>query len=176
MPGFTGFNNEGRVPEFSPWYYGVCTLGGMFSAGTTHLVSTPLDVLKVNMQGSLPFGENKALPSLWRGWSGKFCGYGVQGGCKFGLYGYFKRLYSDVLVDYNRTSIFFLSSASAQIFADVALCPFESVKVRVQTQPHFAKGLSDGFPKVYTTEGLAGFYRGLWGRNLPCNVTIHCFQ
>ncbi|KAJ0009820.1 hypothetical protein Pint_34060 [Pistacia integerrima] len=55
------------------------------------------------------------------------------------------------------TSIFFLSSASAQIFADVALCPFESVKVRVQTQPHFAKGLSDGFPKVYATEGLAGY-------------------
>ncbi|KAJ0010277.1 hypothetical protein Pint_34059 [Pistacia integerrima] len=78
--------------------------------------------------------------SLWRGWSGKFCGYGVQGGCKFGLYEYFKRLYSDVLVDYNRTSIFFLSSASAQIFADVALCPFELAKVRVQTQPHFAKG------------------------------------
>ncbi|KAJ0077020.1 hypothetical protein Patl1_35606 [Pistacia atlantica] len=100
--------------------------------------------------------------SLWRGSSGKFCGYGVQGGCKFGLYEYFKRLYSDVLVDYNRTSIFFLPSALAQIFADVALCPFESVTVRVQTQPHFAKGLSDGFPKVYTTEGLAGFYRGLF--------------
>ncbi|KAJ0010280.1 hypothetical protein Pint_34057 [Pistacia integerrima] len=110
--------------------------------------------------------------SLWRGWSGKFCGYGVQGGCKFGLYEYFKRLYSDVLVDYNRTSIFFLSSASAQIFADVALCPFESVKVRVQTQPHFAKGLSDGFPKVYTTEGLAGFYRGLWGRNLQFSMIM----
>lgn len=45
-----GLSNEGRVPEFSPWYYGICTLGGMFSAGTTHLVATPLDVLKVNMQ------------------------------------------------------------------------------------------------------------------------------
>lgn len=94
--------------------------------------------------------------SLWRGWSGKFCGYSIQGGFKFGLYEYFKRLYSNVLVDQNKTLIFFLSSASAQIFADVALCPFESVKVRVQTQPLYAKGLSDGFPKVYRTEGLAG--------------------
>ncbi|KAJ0076480.1 hypothetical protein Patl1_35734 [Pistacia atlantica] len=70
------------------------------------------------------------------------------------------------------TSIFFLSSASAQIFADVALCPFESVKVRVQTQPHFAKG---GFPKVYATEGLAGFYKGLFplcGRNLPFSMIM----
>ena len=94
--------------------------------------------------------------SLWRGWSGKFFGYGVQGGCKFGLYEYFKGLYSNVLVDQNKTFIFFLSSASAQVFADVALCPFEAIKVRVQTQPNFAKGLVDGFPKLYKTEGLAG--------------------
>ena len=40
--------------EFSPGYYGICTVGGMLSAGTTHLAVTPLGVLKVNMQvGSL---------------------------------------------------------------------------------------------------------------------------
>lgn len=36
--------------KFSPGYYTVCTLGGMLSAGTTHVAITPLDVLKVNMQ------------------------------------------------------------------------------------------------------------------------------
>lgn len=34
-------------------YYKICTLGGMLSAGTTHLLITPLDVLKVNMQVSV---------------------------------------------------------------------------------------------------------------------------
>lgn len=96
--------------------------------------------------------------SLWRGWSSKFFGYGVQGGCKFGLYEYFKKFYSDLLVDQNKSLIFFLSSASAQVFADVALCPFEAIKVRVQTQPLFAKGLADGFPKVYAAEGLSGYF------------------
>lgn len=113
--------------------------------------------------------------ALWRGWSGKLFGYGAQGGCKFGLYEYFKKLYSDVLVDHNRSVIFFLSSASAQVFADVALCPFEAVKVRVQTQPSFAKGLADGFPKLYATEGISGFYKGLiplWGRNLPFSMIM----
>jgi len=38
------------VKEFSPAYYGLCAVGGMLSAGTTHLAITPLDVLKVNMQ------------------------------------------------------------------------------------------------------------------------------
>ena len=59
-------------------------------------------------------------------------------------------------MDQNRNFVFFLSGASAQVFADVALCPFEAVKVRVQTQPTFAKGLADGFPKLYKAEGLTG--------------------
>ncbi|XP_011040813.1 PREDICTED: mitochondrial phosphate carrier protein 1, mitochondrial isoform X2 [Populus euphratica] len=174
------------VKEFSPAYYGLCAVGGMISAGTTHLAITPLDVLKVNMQAN-PIKYNSILSgfstllkeqgpsSLWRGWSGKLFGYGVQGGCKFGLYEYFKRLYSDVLMDQNRNFVFFLSSASAQVFADVALCPFEAVKVRVQTQPTFANGLADGFPKLYKAEGLTGFYRGLvplWGRNLPFSMVM----
>ncbi|XWS39670.1 hypothetical protein CRYUN_Cryun18bG0074700 [Craigia yunnanensis] len=77
----------------------------MLSAGTTHLAVTPLDILKVNMQvnpikySSISSGLSAGPSSLWRGWSGKFFGYGVQGGCKFGLYEYFKWLYSNVLVD-----------------------------------------------------------------------------
>lgn len=94
--------------------------------------------------------------AFWRGWAGKFFGYGVQGGCRFGLYEYFRNLYSNVLVDHNRSFVFFMSSASAEMFANLALCPFEAVKVRVQAQPHFAKGLLDGFPKLYASEGFHG--------------------
>lgn len=167
-------------------YYGICTAGGMFSAGATHLAVTPLDVLKVNMQvnpikfHSIASGLNilwkeEGPSSLWRGWSTKLFGYGVQGGFKFGLYEFFKKRYSDVLTSERQSVVFFLSSASAQVFADMALCPFEAVKVRVQTQPNFAKGLSDGFPKLYALEGLSGFYKGLlplWGRNLPFSMIM----
>ncbi|XP_056162373.1 mitochondrial phosphate carrier protein 1, mitochondrial isoform X2 [Syzygium oleosum] len=178
---------EGRLfEEFSPGYYGICTAGGMLSAGTAHLAVTPLDVLKVNMQvnpikyngmasGLSVLWREQGPSYLWRGWSSKLFGYGIQGGCKFGLYEYFKKRYSDMLVDHNRSLIFFLSSASAQVFADVALSPFEAVKVRVQTQPGFAKGLVEGIPKLYRTEGLSGFYRGilpLWGRNLPFSMVM----
>lgn len=54
------------VKEFSPAYYGLCAVGGMLSAGTTHLAITPLDVLKVNMQVLfcvfLPFSLFDDLP------------------------------------------------------------------------------------------------------------------
>nr|XP_043634036.1 mitochondrial phosphate carrier protein 1, mitochondrial-like [Erigeron canadensis] len=172
--------------EFTPKYYGICTIGGMLSAGTTHLVITPLDVLKVNMQVN-PAKYNSiattfstllregGLSAFKRGWAGKFYGYGVQGACRFGLYEYFKKLYSNNLKDQNKSLIFFLSSASAEVIANVALCPFEAIKVRVQSQPRFAKGLIDGFPKVYASEGLRGLYKGiipLWGRNLPFSMIM----
>lgn len=49
---------EGRrrlCQEFSAGYYGICAVGGMLSAGATHLAITPLDVLKVNMQVNFLF-------------------------------------------------------------------------------------------------------------------------
>ncbi|CAK8539066.1 unnamed protein product [Lathyrus sativus] len=169
-------------------YYGICFVGGMLSSGATHLAITPLDVLKVNMQvypnkynngivsGLATIWKQQGSYALWRGWSAKLCGYGVQGGFKYALYEYFKNLYADhLLLHSTRNSIFFLSGLSAQILADLTLAPFEAVKIRLQIQPNFAKGLSDGFPLVYRNEGLAGFYRGLiplWSRNLPFSMVM----
>ncbi|XP_021736984.1 mitochondrial phosphate carrier protein 1, mitochondrial-like [Chenopodium quinoa] len=167
-------------------YIGLCTVGGVLSAGTAHVVVTPLDVLKVNMQvnpvkyysisSCLTTLLREQGPSvLWRGWATKCIGYGMQGGCRFGLYEYFKKLYSNVLADSNRSLVFFASSASAEVIANVVLCPFEAIKVRVQAQPTFGKGLRDGFPKLYASESVYGFYRGLvplWGRNLPFSMVM----
>ncbi|KAL9464810.1 hypothetical protein AB3S75_002417 [Citrus x aurantiifolia] len=158
---------RGEEKEKVKGHYSICAIGGMLSAGTSHLAITPLDVLKVNMQvhpikySSIALCYTTLLkeqgPSaFWRGWAAKFFGYGAQGGCRFGLYEYFKSLYSSVLGDCNRSSVFFLSSASAEVFANVALCPFEAIKVQVQAQPHFAKGLADGIPKLYASEGIFG--------------------
>ncbi|ESR38487.1 hypothetical protein CICLE_v10026550mg [Citrus x clementina] len=135
---------RGEEKEKVKGHHSICAIGGMLSAGTSHLAITPLDVLKVNMQvhpikySSIASCYTTLLkeqgPStFWRGWAAKFFGYGAQGGCRFGLYEYFKSLYSSVLGDCNRSLVFFLSSASA--------------------------------------EGIFGFYRGLiplLGRNLPC--------
>lgn len=153
------------------------------SAGSIHFLITPFDMLKVNMQVDplkyrsvmSGFGvvyREQGAGGLWKGWGSKLVGYGAQGACKFGLYEYFKKFYSDMagpeFCRENKTAIFAAGSLSAQIIADVALCPFESVKVRVQMGQ--AKGLVDGFPLMYRGEGLAGFYRGLpplWARNIP---------
>ena len=54
-----------------------------------------------------------------------------------------------------RTTLYLAASASAEFFADIALCPMEAVKVRIQTQPGFANTLREAFPKMKAEEGLA---------------------
>lgn len=53
--------------------------------------------------------------------------------------------------------MYLAASASAEFFADIALCPFEAVKVRTQTtMPPFATGTFDGINKIVAKEGRAG--------------------
>lgn len=57
----------------------------------------------------------------------------------------------------NPTAVFLAASASAEFLADIALCPFESIKVRMQTTlPPFANSLREGMGKVIKEEGYAG--------------------
>ena len=55
-----------------------------------------------------------------------------------------------------RTSLYLAASASAEFFADIALCPMEAAKVRIQTQPGFARTLREAWPKIMAEEGMAG--------------------
>ncbi|KAF5961504.1 hypothetical protein HYC85_002713 [Camellia sinensis] len=175
-----------KIELYSPQYYAACTVGGILSCGLTHTAVTPLDLVKCNMQIdpskyksiSSGFGvllKEQGVKGLFRGWVPTLLGYSAQGACKFGFYEYFKKYYSDIAgPEYAakyKTLIYLAGSASAEAIADVALCPFEAVKVRVQTQPGFARGLADGLPKFVKSEGILGLYKGLvplWGRQIPC--------
>lgn len=71
----------------------------------------------------------------------------------------------------NKTVVYLGASASAEFLADLALCPFEAIKVRMQTTlPPFASSLREGWGKVVSKEGYSGLYKGitpLWGRQIP---------
>nr|GEV47562.1 mitochondrial phosphate carrier protein 3, mitochondrial-like [Tanacetum cinerariifolium] len=178
-------SEPGKIKMFSPAYYAACTVGGTLCCGITHTALTPLDLVKCNMQIdptkykniTSGFGvllREQGVKGFFKGWAPTMLGYSAQGAGKYGFYEYFKKTYADIAgpeyATKYKTLIYLAGSASAEIIADVALCPFEAVKVRVQTQPGFAKGLSDGLPKIIKAEGVAGLYRGLtplWGRQIP---------
>ncbi|XP_062151707.1 mitochondrial phosphate carrier protein 3, mitochondrial [Alnus glutinosa] len=174
-----------KIEMYSPAFYAACTAGGILSCGLTHMTVTPLDLVKCNMQIdpakyksiSSGFGvllKEQGVRGFFRGWVPTLLGYSAQGACKFGFYEFFKKYYSDIAgpeyASKYKTLIYLAGSASAEVIADIALCPFEAVKVRVQTQPGFARGLSDGLPKFVKSEGALGLYKGivpLWGRQIP---------
>lgn len=166
-------------------FYTACAVGGVLACGLTHTAVTPLDVVKCNLQTdpknytgifqgfSKIIGEQGAK-GLFKGWVPTALGYSLQGAAKFGFYEFFKKKYSDMVGEENarkyQTLIFLAGSASAEFIADVGLCPFEAVKVKVQTVPGYAKGFADGLPKFISQEGVGGLFKGvtpLWGRQIP---------
>lgn len=85
----------------------------------------------------------------------------AQGAFKYGGYEFFKRFYSDLVGEEKavqwKTSLYLTASASAEFIADVALCPFEAVKVRMQTTlpPDFRSTFA-GISSVVSKEGSSG--------------------
>ena len=123
---------------------------------------------------------------LFLGWAPTAIGYSAQGLCKFGFYEVFKDKYSTLIGEENtflyRTSLYLAASASAEFFADIALSPMESCKVRIQTSPigTFPRTLRGAFPKILKEEGVGGFYKSivpLWGRQIPYTMMkFACFE
>jgi solute carrier family 25 phosphate transporter 3 len=63
----------------------------------------------------------------------------------------------------NKTVVYLGASASAEFLADIFLCPFEAIKVRMQTTlPPYASTLREGWTKVVKNEGFGGLYKGLY--------------
>jgi solute carrier family 25 phosphate transporter 3 len=190
--------DDKKIELYSSTYYAMCGIGGIISCGGTHAAMTPVDLVKCNAQvnkevfpGAIAgiraiytgapqvkaLGFGSGFTGLVKGWGPTLIGYSAQGLCKFGFYEYFKHEFSGKFTEENahkyRDLIYIAASASAEVIADIALCPFEAVKVRVQTNPAFARGLMDGIPKMISQEGFGNLYAGigpLWGRQVPYTV------
>lgn len=106
-------------------------------------------------------GRAEGIRGIFTGWGPTFVGYSVQGAGKYGFYEYFKHLYTvmagEETADKYKTGIFLAASASAEFLADIGLCPFEAVKVRMQTTiPPAFTGTFQGINAIVSKEGTAG--------------------
>jgi solute carrier family 25 phosphate transporter 3 len=177
-------------------YYAKCMLGGVLSCGITHTVVTPLDVTKCNMQvnpgkytsllsGARTIVAEEGAMAVWKGWLPTAIGYSMQGLFKFGLYEYFKDFYSNLAGEENaynyRGFIYLAGSASAEFFADMALCPMEMVKVKVQTSVPgtFPTAFGPALSKMNELKAETRFPFGslvpLWSRQIPYTMAKFFF-
>ncbi|KAJ3036201.1 mitochondrial phosphate carrier protein [Rhizophlyctis rosea] len=157
--------------------YARFAFAGAVCCAVTHGALTPVDVVKTRIQLD-PITYNKGMlggfrqviqkegaGALLTGFGPTFAGYFLQGAFKFGGYELWKKTFIDYLgpetAAQNATAVYLASSAIAEFFADVALCPLEATRIRLVSQPTFANGLLGGFSRILREEGvLRGFYSG----------------
>lgn len=179
----------GKVRPHTFQYFVLCFLGGAF-AGLSHVVVTPMDVVKCRMQvgeyASMQDGFRRifcdakgscvrALPLLFRGWVPTLNAYCIQGALKFSLYELFKYILvgawlSPEASGLQQLATYLVASSVAEVFADIGLAPFEAVKIKVQTTNVFPTDMRSVLPRIWAAEGLNGFFKGLvplWCRQVP---------
>jgi solute carrier family 25 phosphate transporter 3 len=156
--------------------YSRFAFAGAVCCSVTHGALTPVDVVKTRIQLD-PAKYNKGLlggfrqvissegaGAIWTGFGPTAAGYFLQGAFKFGGYEFFKQQSINYLgyetASNNRTAVYLASSAAAEFFADIALCPLEATRIRLVSEPTFASGLMSGFGKILKNEGVGAFYSG----------------
>jgi len=183
------------VPHDMNYYY-KCMIGGALSCGLTHTFVVPLAVVKCKMQvfpeqyKGLISGIGKVLSEqgsrgLVLGTLPTLIGYSMQGMAKFGFYEFFKDFYSNLVGEEaaykHKGLIWCAGSASAEFFADIALCPMEMVKVKVQTSPagtwptRFGPATAQMLAQRAETRWPFGSLIPLWSRQIPYTVAKFFF-
>jgi solute carrier family 25 phosphate transporter 3 len=171
-------------------------IAGILSCGITHTAICPLDVVKCNMQtnpakfkGLIPglkvLVSEEGSRAIWKGWVPTAIGYSAQGFFKFGFYEIFKDFYSNLAGKDSyyayRDIIYLGASASAEFIADVALCPMEMIKVKVQTSPAgtFPTDFGEAFKTMQANRTEFRFPFGsvipLWSRQIPYTMAKFYF-
>ncbi|KAG6021312.1 hypothetical protein E4U19_004634 [Claviceps sp. Clav32 group G5] len=156
--------------------YSRFALAGAVCCSVTHGGLTPVDVVKTRIQldpktynrgligGFRQVVQKEGAGALMTGFGPTFAGYFLQGALKFGGYEFFKQQWINALgyetASQNRTAVYLASSATAEFFADIALCPLEATRIRLVSEPTYANGLIGGFTKMLKNEGLGAFYAG----------------
>jgi solute carrier family 25 phosphate transporter 3 len=185
----------GPIPHDTS-YYAKCMLGGILACGITHAGITPLDVAKCNIQVNP--AKYKSLGSalsllvkeegstgIWKGFGPTFVGYSLQGMFKYGLYEVFKDAYMNLAgeeaSEKYKPAIWLAGSASAEVFADIALCPLEMTKVKIQTSPTgtfptaFGAAMAQMSKMRVETRYPFGSLVPLWSRQIPYTMAKFFF-
>ena len=123
--------------------------------------------------------------AIFKGWAPTLVGYSLQGMFKFGLYEFFKDLGARLLgpraAAGRRGLVWLLGAAAAEFVADIALCPMEMVKVRVQTAEagSWPTGLAAATRLMHARRAETGFPLGavvpLWSRQIPYTMAKFFF-
>jgi len=128
-------------------YYAKCLIGGGLSSSVRWAL-TPFDFIKCSMQanptrfssfsaGLSSVWKQQGISGLYRGFAPTVLAYFSQSGTKYAMYELIKDNLSRTLgpeqAAQYKSLIYIVSAGSAEAIADVFMCPWEMLKVKVQT-------------------------------------------
>lgn len=167
-------------------YYANCLLAGAASSSVRWIL-TPLDLVKTQLQtssnstkyttirqGLSTILREQGYSGLYRGFLPTILSYSSQSGTKYALYECFKHQCSSSSQDdpnhnsHNTFWIHLISAASAEAIADVFMCPWEMIKVKMQTSPQFPSRIGPAIATLLlqTSSFPFGALRPLWSRQI----------
>lgn len=117
--------------------------------------------------------KKDGLLGLWRGGSTQILRVGVGSAVQLSFYDSAK-IFAQGLFDIPSTSTWLHLTASSLTgaFVAIAMNPFDVVATRLYNQPVengrglYYQGFTDCFVKIFRTEGVAGFYKGVFAHYL----------
>ena len=157
-------------------------VAGGTCAAISHGLTTPIDVVKTRMQSepevfdkgmfaaTSSIIQTEGLNALLAGLGPTIVGYAVEGAMKFGVYEISKpimlNLFANlnIIADDSQTVAFLLASVVAGAIAAVLLCPMESARIRVVTDPSY-KGMTLVATLVRLVKedgGVMKLFGGIW--------------
>jgi solute carrier family 25 phosphate transporter 3 len=130
------------------------------------------------VQGLGMLWNTQGFSGCVKGWLPTLVGYSAQGLFKFGLNEVFKDTYANLIGEEAsikwRMAIWAAASGSAEFFADIALCPFEMIKVKVQTDAEYPRSFGAAYARINSEKAITRFPFGslvpLWSRQIPYTI------
>ncbi|KAG7359104.1 mitochondrial carrier protein [Nitzschia inconspicua] len=184
-------DSNGVYQQKDDFYYAKCLAGGALSS-SVRWVFTPIDFIKTASQAnpnrytsfanglSVVFRE-QGVSGLYRGLTPTVLAYSTQSGTKYATYEFLKyNLQENLDSEFaarHKSLIYMISAGCAEAVADVLMCPWEMLKVKLQTS-HFGEFPSHFRPALATMirrrreYGFPfGSLKPLWTRQIIGTVT-----
>jgi len=149
-------------------------IAGGASAAISHGYTVPIDVVKTKIQiereleglslleATQQIIEAEGPGELLVGLGPTVVGYGIEGALKFGLYESLKPFFTGLFpADADPAEPYLAAAVCAGAVASVILCPMEETRIRLVSDPNFAKGLFDGLPRLLKEDGFLSPFGGL---------------
>ena len=188
-------------------YYVSCYLAGGLSSSIRWVLS-PLELIKTRLQtapmasiatsSSAPHTmigtlthiySNEGPTGLFRGLGPTAAAYWLQTSTKYSLYEFLKDQWSSSSSSGNENGIalprglvYVAAAATAEALADVLMCPFEMLKVKMQAQPssfpqRMGPALREMIQHRHTHQFPFGSLGPVWGRQIPGTmVNFYTFE